>query len=148
MGAPNAVTTRPAPGPPDVEVGIAGEMARHGLVLAPVLIVAAGVWRGVDGTWSAALGLALVIANVLAAARVARWAAGISAGALYGATLGGYVARLAGITVFVLLVRGWVDIVALGLSIVVSQLALLTWEVRSVTRSLEDAPAQVQGSRP
>ncbi|MBI2170250.1 MAG: hypothetical protein HYU28_12250 [Actinobacteria bacterium] len=140
MGTPgvasHAVQASPrAVGPPDVEVGIARSIARHGLVAAPAFVLAALVWRGLDGAWSAGLGLALVVANVVAAARLARWAARISPGALYAATLGGYVARLAVITGFVLLVRHWVDVVALGISIVVAQLTLLAWEVRSVSQS-------------
>lgn len=129
MGTPGlAADTRPD----DVEVEIARGMARHAVVLGPLLVLAGGLWRGVDGAASAGLGLVLVMVNVTAAAFLARRAAAISPSALYVAALGGYVLRLGVLTVIVLLLRDVVDAPAFGASIVTSQLALLTWEVRSV----------------
>lgn len=141
MGAPSVVAARPrAAGAGDVEITIARGMARHAVVLLPLLATVGLAWRGVDGAWSAALGLAIVVANVVAAARLARWAASVSAGALLGAALGGYVVRLAAITGFVLLLRNVVDIPALGMAIVVSQLTLLTWEIRSLSLASQPQP--------
>lgn len=129
--ARSSVAAGPVPGG-DVEVGLAAGMARHALPLLPVVALGGAIIGGLTGSWSAAVGLLLVVANVVGAARIAKWAASVSPGALYGAALGGYVVRLGLITGFVFVVRDQVDIVALGLSIVVSQLTLLVWEVRSL----------------
>lgn len=131
-------TLAPERGPTDaVELRIARHMARAGTVAAPVGVVAAGAWRGPDGALSAAFGIGIVVANVLLAACLAAWAARISPAALYGAVLGGYVLRLGVITAVVMAVHSmaWVDVIALGISIVVAQLGLLAWEVRSLSLS-------------
>src|SRR3546814_12403245 len=65
-------------------------------------------------------------------------AARISYGALMGAALFGFLIRLALVSAAVLLVRdaGWVEPVALGLTLVVAHLGLLFWELRFVSISL------------
>jgi len=126
-----AVPGGPLPGG-NVEVAIAAGIARHAIPLTPVVALGGLALGGFEGLYSAVAGLAIVVANVAAAARISKWAASISPGALYGAALGGYVARLGVITGVVFLLRDVVDITALGLSIVVSQLTLLIWEVRSL----------------
>lgn len=140
MGAPSvsasASVGRAVPGGPlpggNVEVAIASGIARHAIPLAPAVALGGLAIGGFEGLYSALIGTAIVVANVAAAARISKWAASISPGALYGAALGGYVARLGVITGFVFLLRDVVDVTALGLSIVVSQLTLLIWEVRSL----------------
>ena len=88
--------------------------------------------------WSAAFALVLVVINFLAAARSYEWAARISPTTLAGVALGGYVARLAVITVVVLIVKdaAWVDLVVLGITPIVAHPGLLFWELRSVSLSL------------
>src|SRR3546814_17047765 len=65
-------------------------------------------------------------------------AARISYGALMGAALFGFLIRLALVSAAVLLVRdaGWLEPVALGLTLVVAHLGLLFWELRFVSISL------------
>lgn len=117
----------------------AGHLLRHGLLVAPLLVTAAGLWRGGDGAWSAAFALALATANLLVSARSLEWAAGVSVNAVAAVAMGGYIVRLAVITVVVLLLRNlaWVDLPALGLSLVVAHLGLLVWEARSVHLAAE-----------
>jgi hypothetical protein len=57
---------------------------------------------------------------------------------LMGATLFGYLFRLALITVAVLLVKdaAWISLPALGATIIVTHLGLLIWELRYVALSL------------
>ncbi len=122
----------------DLESSLARDMARHAVLAAPVVLLVAAIWRGWDGMWSAAFALVLVVVNFLATARSYEWAARISPAALAGVALGGYVARLAVITVAVLVVKdaGWVDLVTLGITLVGAHLGLLFWELRSVSLSL------------
>ena len=134
MGHAATVSSVPArPSPP------AGHLVRNGLLGAPLLVLAAGLWRGADGAWSAAFGLALATANLLVSARSLEWAARISFNTVAAVALGGYVVRLAVITMVVLLVRNlaWVDLPALGISLVVAHLGLLIWEARSIHLAAE-----------
>ena len=123
---------------PDVERQVAADLARRGLLVAPVLIaIGAAIW-GVHGALSTAYGVALVLANFALAALLMSWAARISLTALAVAALGGYVVRLALISVAVLAVihQSWVAAVPLALTIGVTHLGLLWWETRYVSASL------------
>jgi hypothetical protein len=66
------------------------------------------------------------------------WSARISLAVLMVVALAGFVARLALLTVIVLLVKdqAWVELVPLGLTLVVTHLGLLIWETRHVSASL------------
>ena len=55
--------------PTNFEGQIARHLARHALIVAPVVIAAAAVFRGVDGAISAAIGLVIVSVNFLARGR-------------------------------------------------------------------------------
>ena len=124
-------------GPP-TERQVAFDMIRRGLPLAPALILIAGLIWGVDGALSAGFGIGIVLVNLALSAFIIGWAAKISLAFLMGATLFGYLGRLALITVAVLLVhnQAWVSIVALGMTIIITHLGLLIWETRYVSASL------------
>lgn len=128
---PSTDTTAP-------ELAVSRDMVRRGLIVAPLLILGGWVVWGADGAWSTGLGLLLVLVNFGLAAGLIAWAARISLSLMMAACLGGYVARLALITIVVLLVKdqSWVSIPALGTSIIVSHLGLLFWELRYVAASL------------
>jgi hypothetical protein len=117
---------------------IARHIARHAALVAPAVILAAGVLRGVDGAISAAIGLVLVAANFVAAAAILSWAATRGVGAIYGAIFGGFVLRLAVLTavVFALEPVPFIDIPVLVLTIAVTHVALLFWETRYVSLTL------------
>ncbi|MGH9279613.1 MAG: ATP synthase subunit I [Acidimicrobiales bacterium] len=123
---------------PAVERQVASDMIRRALPALPVLVLVAGLVRGVDGALSAAFAIGLVLANFLIAAAVLARAARIGVGALGFAALGSFIVRLVLITVAVLVVKdqSWVDLVPLGLTIVVTHLGLLIWESRYVSMSL------------
>jgi len=131
-----AVTTRdlgPAPEPV-----LARDIAKHALIVAPIaIVVCAAIW-GWAGAASAAYALTLVTLNFLAAAWMLSTAARISYGLLMGVALFGFLVRLALIGLAVLAVQdaAWVEPVALGLTLVVSYLGLLFWELRYVSVSL------------
>ncbi|HSP28988.1 MAG TPA: ATP synthase subunit I [Ilumatobacteraceae bacterium] len=134
--SPDLITTRfdgPAP-----EVAVSTDMIKRGLVVSPVLIAICGVIWGMDGVWSSAYGIAIVLANFALAAALIAGAARISLGLMMAATLFGYLIRLALIFLAVWLVKdaGWISFPALGSTIIITHLGLLFWEMKYVALSL------------
>ena len=128
-----------APGVPIAhESRIAGHMARHALIVAPVVILACGLLRGVDGAISAAIGLALVAANFAVSARLISWAAVRSLTLLQAAVLGGFIVRLFALTLIVVALDqlAFIDLPVLVITIAVTHIALLIWETRYVSLTL------------
>lgn len=131
-----AFTTRlegPAP-----EVAVTKDMVKRGFVVAPVVIAVCAVIWGVNGAFSSAYAIALVLVNFALAATLVAVTARISLGLMMGAVLFGYLIRLGLILVAVLAVRdaGWISLPALGATIIVSHLGLLVWEMKFVALSL------------
>jgi hypothetical protein len=113
-------------------------MARRALPALPVLVLVAGLVWGVDGAISAAVAVVLVLVNLgLSAAMLGR-AARISLPLLMVAALGGFILRLGLLTAVVLALKDqpWVDLVALGVTLIVTHLGMLVWEVGHVSASL------------
>ena len=106
--------------------------------MAPVLIAICGVIWGGDGAWSAAYGIALVLANFALSAGLIACTARISLTVLMGATLFGYLLRLGLIFLAVWPVKdaSWISLPALGATIIVTHLGLLVWELKYVALSL------------
>jgi hypothetical protein len=106
--------------------------------VAPALVaIAFAIW-GAHGAASSAYAVALVCVNFLVAAAIITFAARISLAVLMGAVLLGYLLRLGLIFVAVLAVRhaSWMNTLALGLTIIVTHLGLLVWELKYVAMSL------------
>lgn len=120
------------------EVSVSRDMVRRGLWLTPFFVVVSGVIWGLDGALSALFALALVFANFLLAAGLIAVSAPISLGLMMGVSLFGYLVRLGLISLAVFLVRdaSWVSVPALGVTIIVSHLGLLFWEMKYVAASL------------
>lgn len=118
------------------------EMARHMLRLAvpvaPVVVLVCTLVWGVDGALSAGFGIALVLLNLVASAALLTWAARVSPTALMAAALGGFLARMVVVVLAVAAVRNqsWVELVPLGVTVLVTNLALLVWESRHVSATL------------
>jgi hypothetical protein len=125
-------------GPVSHEGQIARHIARHAVLVAPAVILVAALLRGVDGAISAAIGLVLVAVNFLAAAAILTWATRRGPGAVYGAIFGGFLGRLAVLTLIVLALEpvSFIDIPVLVLTIAVTHIALLFWETRYVSLTL------------
>jgi hypothetical protein len=133
---PELITTRfegPAP-----EVAVSTDMIKRGLIVAPLLLAVSGVIWGMDGVWSSAYGIAIVLANFALAAASIAMAARISLGLMMAATLFGYIIRLALIFLAVWLVKdaAWISFPALGSTIIITHLGLLFWEMKYVALSL------------
>jgi hypothetical protein len=120
------------------EPQIARDMARRALPAAPVLIAVCALAWGGAGAVSSAFAIGLVLGNFLAASWTLATAARINEAVLMGAALFGYLLRLALIFAAVMAVKdaSWVEPMALGLSLIVTHLGLLVWELRYVSASL------------
>jgi hypothetical protein len=124
-------------GPP-VEQQVAKDMVRRALPVAPIAIALASIPWGIDGGISAAYAIAIVLANFALAAALLSYAARISLGLLMGAALFGYLIRLGLLAVAVIAVKdaGWFEAWPLGLTLIVTHLGLLLWEMKFVSASL------------
>lgn len=113
-------------------------MLKRGLWVAPALIIVFGLIWGAAGAWSTAYGIALICVNFVVAATINAWAARISPAMLGAAAMFSFLLRLGLIFLAVLLVReaSWVSLVPLGITIVVTHLGLLFWEMKFVSASL------------
>lgn len=123
---------------PAPEVGVSRDLVRRGLIVAPVLVAVCGVIWGLDGAWSAALAIALVLLNFVVSAAIIAFTARVSLGLMMGAVLFGYLLRLGVILAVVLIVKdeSWISRPALGAAIIATHLGLLVWELKFVALSL------------
>jgi hypothetical protein len=123
---------------PAPERDVARDLVKKGIIAAPVLVAVSWAVWGAAGAASTAYGIAIVCANFLLAAALITKTARISLGLMMGAVLFGYILRLGLIFLAVMLVRNafWVSLVPLGLTIIVTHLGLLVWELQYVSLSL------------
>ena len=130
-----ATTALSGPAP---EVAVTKDMVRRGLIVAPVMIAICGVIWGMNGAYSSAYAIAIVLFNFALAATLVATTARISLGLMMGAVLFGYLIRLGLIFLAVFLVKdtGWISLPALGTTIIVTHLGLLIWEMKYVALSL------------
>ncbi len=123
---------------PQPAVEIARDLARRGVLVAPVIIGFGAIFWGANGAASVGYALAIVVANFLLAAFMLGTAAQISLAMMGAAALMGFVTRLALIFLAVMLVKdlSWVELVPLGITLIVAHLGLLFWEMRYISGSL------------
>ena len=133
---PSPMTARLDGAAPEVE--ISRDMIRRGLIVGPVLIAICGVIWGMHGVYSSAYGVALVLVNFAIAAGLIAFTARISLGLMMGAILFGYLIRLGLVLLAFVLVKdaGWMSRPALGVTVIVTHLGLLVWELKYVAASL------------
>ena len=134
--AGDAFTTRFEGSAP--EVAVSNDMIKRGLIVAPIIIAICGVIWGVNGAFSSAYAVAIVLLNFALAAALIAGAARISVGLMMGATMFGYLIRLALIFLAVWIVKdaSWISLPALGSTIIMTHLGLLFWEMKYVALSL------------
>lgn len=128
----------PVPPAPEVERELAFDMLKRGVWFAPAILVLATVVWGTQGASSAAAAIALVVVNLLLAALALSWAAKVSLTAIMAVSLGGFAVRMGLVTAVLFAVRDatWIDMTALGITVLVTHLGLLFWELRYVSASL------------
>ena len=134
----NALTATTALAGPAPEVGVTKDIVRRGLIVAPLLIAVCGFIWGLDGAFSSAYGIGIVLLNFALSATLVAVTARISLALMMGAVLFGYLIRLGLIFLAVFLVKdaGWISLPALGATIIVTHLGLLIWEMKYVALSL------------
>src|SRR3954465_12273033 len=126
------------PRAPAVERELVFDIAKHGLIAAPVIIGLAAIFRGGPGAASAALAVGVVIANLALSGATLSWAARTSLNLLMIAALGGFLLRMGVVVGIIALVRHepWVDLPVLAVTLLLTQLGLLFWETRYVSATL------------
>ncbi|MFM7069372.1 MAG: ATP synthase subunit I [Actinomycetes bacterium] len=124
-------------GPPPAW-SVAIDMAKRSVWLLPVLVIVSAAFWGTDGVLSSLYALAIVVCNFLLAAWLLAVGGRIGPAAMGGFALFGFLVRLGLIMVAVLLVRdaAWVELVPLGITLIVTHLVLLFWELRHVSAAL------------
>ncbi|MEE9415564.1 MAG: ATP synthase subunit I [Acidimicrobiales bacterium] len=123
---------------PQPAIEIARDLARRGVLIAPVIVGIGAAFWGAAGAASVGYALAIVIVNFLMAAFLLGYSARISFALMGAAALFGFLIRLSLIFVAVMVVRdaSWVRLVPLGITLIVAHLGLLFWELRYVSGSL------------
>lgn len=123
---------------PSPAMGVALDLAKRSIWLLPVLVGVSAVFWGLDGALSSLYAVAIVVANFLLSAYILAATGRISAMLMAGAAMFGFLIRLGLIFLAVILVRDqqWVDLVPLGITLIVTHLALLFWEMRFVSATL------------
>ena len=126
------------PTAPPVERELVVDITKRGLVAAPLIVLVGALARGGAGAASAALALAIVLANLALSGATLSWAARTSLNLLMIAALGGFLVRMGLVVAVVSAVRheSWVDLPTLAVALFVTQIGLLFWETRYVSASL------------
>jgi hypothetical protein len=121
---------------PVQEVG--KDLIKHGLIISPIMIGLGAIIWGAAGAATIAYGLAIVLVNFWLSVATIVWTSRISLGLLMGGVLFGFLIRLAIIFLAVWLVKDaeWINLLALGLTIIITHLGLLFWELRHVSATL------------
>jgi hypothetical protein len=127
----------PLPGPAP-EVSVSNDMVKRGLMVAPVLIAVCGLIWKMNGAYSSAYAIAIVLINFALAAGIVAFTAKISLQVMMAGIMFGYLVRLGLIFLAVYLVKdsGWISLPALGATIIFTHLGLLVWELKYVAMSL------------
>ena len=148
MTATSPMLSGPVEGGP-IESKIALDMVRRSLPFIPFMLLFSGLIWGRNGAISAAVAVGVVLANFLLAAAMLGWAARISVGAVMGAALFGYILRLAVIAAVVLPLRSasWFRAWPLGITLVVTHLGLLLWELRHISISFSQPGVKPRSPR-
>ena len=128
---------------------IALDMLKRGLLAAPLLAIIGGAIWGLAGSSSVAYGLGLVLFNFWLSAFLIAYTSKISLSLLMAGVMGGFLLRLAIIFGAFWVVKdvGWINVVALGLTIIITHLGLIVWELKYISASLAHPGLKPKKSR-
>ncbi len=123
---------------PSPAMAVAVDIVKRSIWVVPVAVILSAAFWGLDGVYSTLYGLGIVVVNFLLAGWLLQVGGRIGAAAMGAAAMFGFLLRLGLIMVAVLAVRNqpWVELVPLGLTIIVTHLGLLFWELRHISSSL------------
>jgi hypothetical protein len=104
-----------------------------------IAFVAGALLGGPDAGWSAALGVAVVLANFFAYAFSLAWAAAISPTAVFAVGLGGFLVRIAVIVAILVALNSlsWFSAVAFVLAVVPATILLLGFEMKVLSGRMQ-----------
>ena len=131
-----------SPGAPaadhDPEVDIARDLAKKALWVLPAALLLTGLVWGVGGAISTAYAMGIVVLNFGLAAVVNARAAKISPALLGAVAMFGFLLRLTIVFVAFWLTRdaSWMKVVPFGLTIVITHVGLLFWEMKNISATL------------
>jgi hypothetical protein len=131
-------TSMTAPDVDRIELRIALDLARRAAIVAPVVMLGAGLWRGLDAAGAVALAVVVVVTNWIVAAALLGWAARKAPNLLMGVALFGFIGRLALLTAIGAGIKA-LDVVDWPVfcgTLLVTYGGLLVWELRSISFSL------------
>ncbi len=122
-----------------VETVIARHTVRRVVWVGPAVVAAFWAWRGFDGAWAAAVGVAVVVGNFLLAGAMLSVALRVSLAMYHAAALFGFFLRLGLIMGSMLLVAAAlpIDRLAFGIATVITYMVLLILESVAVARGRE-----------
>lgn len=129
----------PVPDQRPIEAIMGRNTAKRAVFVAPALMVGFGLFRGWEGAIAAAVGVAIVAGNFVLGGYIMSTAARISLSLYHAAALFGFIIRLGLITVTMLIIANVTDLdrMAMGISVIVSYLVLLSWEAVAVANGAE-----------
>ena len=134
-----AVRYGPVPDERPIEAIIGKHIAKRGIFVAPILALIFGLLQGWQGAIAALVGVAIVIVNFLLGGYIMSKAARVSMTMYHAAALFGFIIRLGLITATMLIIANVtnLDRTAMGISVVVSYLVLLSWEAVAFANGAE-----------
>jgi hypothetical protein len=120
------------------ERDIVRRVVPFGPVAAALALLIGGLFVDWGTGWSAAIGVAVVVANAMANAFLLSRAARISLTAYSAAVMGGFIVRLGVIVAFMfaLSTLGWFSPLAFGLAVVPATILLLAYEMKLIAGGL------------
>lgn len=123
---------------PSPAVAVAVDLVKRSIWVIPVAALVSVLFWGLHGVASTMYAIAIVVVNFLLSAYLLAVTGRISAALMGGAALFGFVLRLGLIFLAVLIVRdaSWMSFVPFGITLIVTHLALLFWELRHVSSAL------------
>lgn len=123
---------------PAPESEIVRDMVKRAAMAAPVVIVVFGLIWGVNGAISTGYAIAIVVVNFIVAAFLDSTGARISVGMLMGMSMFGFFIRMAIVfgAFFAAREASWMAVVPFGITLVVTHLGLLFWEMKYVSANL------------
>ena len=124
---------------PEPERALIRRVSPFAVPAAIVAFVVAALFGGAAAGWSAAIAIAVVYANFVANALSIAWAATVSPTLVSIVALGGYVVRLVVYTIALVLLNqlAWFSPVAFALALVPAVIALLVYEAKALSGSMQ-----------
>lgn len=138
-------------GDPKIEKRMASHMVRWGAIVSPFLLVASFLIWSTRGLESSAYAIVLVLINFLVTAKLMEIGGRISLATLMGAALGSFIFDLVLLTAAVIPFANssWMNLWALGLTLIVTHLGLVAFEATTISTRMAfmDLRSKSQGAR-